>query len=375
MRSLILIFPLLALAGCGSSETCGASAPCGGKTYQSCCSGSTCRYLVSDGKSFACGGANCDSARSAALQYCSGQGPPEVCKPDGQTVALAARYAVQAKLLVGVKVTAGCSGASCLVDTDANSELLLLADVTQNGTMATVTVEPCDINVPSVALRGQTMPLKLSVPADQKLLTTFKPVTASGMLDSSVTCAGFTSQPITIVLGANLADTVNDPLPGFTLGGMPAVKTCGGSPATPCLTRTTPAPTDTGCVCDQDGDGKLGATLDAMNVPGVDVDQLYLDLRTSITLAGQVFPPASGQANPGPRIKGTVTGLELDEKVLGCHLASPPGDCGGSDTNTAAVLNPAITQSVNGDSTFTAIPLAGDATCQTVKDQRATLFQ
>ncbi|HZS40498.1 MAG TPA: hypothetical protein VFF06_26885, partial [Polyangia bacterium] len=57
----------------------------------------------------------------------------EVCNPDGQNVALSGQYGVQASLLVNVKVTPGCTGAQCIVDTDANAELLLLANITTTG--------------------------------------------------------------------------------------------------------------------------------------------------------------------------------------------------------------------------------------------------
>ena len=53
--------------------------------------------------------------------------------PDGKTVALTGRYAVRANLLVNVKVVAGCTGQACIVDNDANSELLLVADLAQIG--------------------------------------------------------------------------------------------------------------------------------------------------------------------------------------------------------------------------------------------------
>jgi hypothetical protein len=297
------------------------------------------------------------------------------CMPSSDPVVLGARYAVQATLLVSVKFPADCSGAACVVDDEPNAELLLLGDVTQTGTSATVTVTPCDLTIPAVALKGKNMPLRLSIPSGSQLLTAFKPVTATGNLDGPNNCARFSTQPITIALGANLADPTSDPLPGFTLGGMPtAVKMCGGSASTACLTRTTPAPSDTGCVCDQDADGKLGATLTASNVPGLpDIDKVYVDLRTSISLDGQAFQPSG--ANKNASLRGKIGGLKLDQKILGCHRTSPAGDCADLDVSTAAAFSPVIRQSPDGDSTFIAVPIDAAATCQTIQDQRNTLFQ
>jgi hypothetical protein len=298
------------------------------------------------------------------------------CMSDGQTVQLASRYGVLANLLVNVKVTPDCSGASCLVDADAPSSLLLIADVTQTGQMATVTASPCQINIPPVALKGGNAPVQLSAP--KALVQSVKAVSSMGTLDSTMTCANFAASPITLVLGANLANVTGDSLPQWMAGG--ATKLCGGSAATRCLSSTTPAPTDTGCVCDQEGDAKLGASLDAMNIPAYDdIDKVYVDLRTSVTLTGQIFPPASGQTNPGPRIIGKVGALKLEQSVLGCHrnLAAPatPRDCDDNDTMAVAGFNPAVTQSANGDSTFQAVPLAAGDTCDTLIANQATLFQ
>ncbi len=293
---------------------------------------------------------------------------PATCTPDGQSAQLAARYGVQANLLANVKVTAGCSGASCLVNTDANAELLLLATITQAspGASATVTAQPCKIVIPPVALKGQAMPLTLSAP--KALIASVKPVTSTATLSGPMTCANFNAQPITLVLGASLANVASDPLPGFTQGATPPINFCGGALAS-CASASA-----TGCVCDQESDSKPGATLNAMNVPGLDdLDLLYVDLRTSVTLQGQIFPAASGQTNPGPQIVGTISGLALDTSVLGCHRTST-GECNASDTGAAAALNPAISQSTNGPSTFTAVPLSASDTCDTLVANEAALF-
>jgi hypothetical protein len=297
---------------------------------------------------------------------------PEVCMRDNQTAMLAARYGVQANLVVNVKVVPGCSGQSCVVDADANAKLLLLAEVTQSGTSASVTATPCRIQVPPVALKGQPMPVRLTVP--DPLIKSVKPVSASSALSSTMTCATFNSDPITLTLGANLANPTVDPLPPFVK--MNGTKVCGGDVTTRCLTTTTPAPTETGCVCDQEADGKLGASVDAMNAPGVDdIDKIYVNLRTSVSLAGQVFPAASGQTQPGPRIKGKVANLKLDQNVLGCHRKNLNRDCDDTEVGLVSGFNPAVAQSPNEDSTFIAVPLSASDTCETLIANEGTLFR
>jgi hypothetical protein len=305
-------------------------------------------------------------------------GMMEVCAPDGKAVALSGRYAVQANLVVNVKVVAGCSGASCIVDSDANSELLLLADITQTGGSATAKVTPCKIVIPPVALKNQPMPVQLTVP--DALNASVLPVTSTAALGGSSTCASFDAQPITLALGANLANTAADALPNYMAGANPPVVLCGGVETTACASTANPVgPTQTGCVCDQEGDAKIGATLLAKNAPGYqDIDKIDVDLRTSVTLKGQVFPQAATQAHPGQRIKGTVQGLKLDQNVLGCHRAitapATPRDCTPDEVGVVAGFNPAVTQSPNGSSTFVAVPVGASDDCNAIKAQEATLF-
>lgn len=305
-------------------------------------------------------------------------GATETCTPDGKPVALGGRYAVQASLVVNVKVVAGCSGATCIVDNDANAELLLLADITQSGASATAKVTPCKIAIPPVALKNQPMPVQLTVP--DVLIGSVLPVTSMASLGGGSTCASFDAQPITLALGANLANTATDPLPNYTPGANPPVVSCGGLETTACASTANPVgPTQTGCVCDQEGDAKLGATLLAKNAPGYqDIDKLYVDLRTSVTLKGQIFPQAAAQAHPGQRIKGTVQGLRLDQNVLGCHraIAAPatPRDCSSDEVGVVAGFNPGVTQSPNGSSTFVAVPVGAADDCAAIKAQESALF-
>ncbi len=297
-----------------------------------------------------------------------GGGTMQVCMPDGKSVALSGRYAVRANLLVNVKVVAGCTGSACIVDNDANSELLLVADMVQSGSSVTTTVSPCKIVIPPVALKNQPMPVQLTVP--DALIASVLPVSSTATLGGSSTCATFDAQPITIALGASLTNAASDMLPTFSSSATPPVVLCGNNANTQCASTTNPTgPTQKGCVCDQEGDMKLGATLGAKNAPGFeDIDLVYVDLRTSVTLSGQVYP--------GQQLQGKVQGLKLDQNVLGCHRTNAPGvrDCIDSETNTVAGFNPAVTQSVNGNSTFVAVPVAAGTTCDQIKAMEGTLF-
>lgn len=290
-----------------------------------------------------------------------------VCSTDNNDIALAGKYAVRARLNVNVKVEPNCVGNACLVDADSEAELLFVADVTQNGTSATLVATPCDITIPKIALKGQNMPVELTV--SEALISSVKPVTATGTLSGTKTCSTFALQPINLLFGANLANPTTDPLPGYTPGGNPTVKLCGGAAATKC----DPAPADQGCVCDQDSDGDPGATLGAKNLPATGVDKVFVNLRAAVTLGGQVFPTKTVSGTAGQPIAGDVSSLTLEQKILGCKQGATV--CDAVTTGAVGALNPGIKQSTNDKSTFSAVAVGSSVTCADVKAQKATLFQ
>ena len=66
-----------------------------------------------------------------------------------------------------------------------------------------------------------------------------------------------------------------------------------------------------GCACDQEGDNRPGATLIAHNVPAIALDQVYVTLRTTFSLNGQVWS--------ADLIKGEIDAA-LDQGILACQL-------------------------------------------------------
>lgn len=293
---------------------------------------------------------------------------PETCKSDNMAVALSAHYGVKANLNVNVKVPADGS----VFNMDAPASLLLIADITQNGQM--VAAHPCTIEIPKVALGGRNMPPTV-LTAPDALVQSVKTVNASAKLGGPNTCTSFISDPLAILIGVRLAMPGTDPLPLFSTKTMPTVKLCGGKPDTKC-----DATMDTGCICDQEGDGKPGATVLAMGIPAIDdVDKVYLGLRTVVALDGMVFPPSPGQTTPGQRIKGQVSGLKLEQSPVGCHRSPAGGgmpiDCDDPTTNQVALLNPLISQSTHNASTFVAMPVPDGYTCANLTADAATLFK
>jgi hypothetical protein len=130
------------------------------------------------------------------------------------------------------------------------------------------------------------------------------------------------------------------------------------------------APATGACVCDQEADGKLGATLGVMNAPALsDLDKTYVALRNTVTLTGQAFS--------SDLMAGTVT-ASVEQSILGCHRAA--GDCTMADLNIVQGVAPIITQSdASKDSclasTFIAKRVDPSVDCMALKSMKAMLFE
>lgn len=273
----------------------------------------------------------------------------ERCTPSGPFAPLTGRAAVQGTLNVHVD-------AGGLIEADTSGSLLLAMDLVQTGTAIAVEAKACRVTVPAVPLEGQEMPIQLLVP--EAAVASLGVVGGTATLSSAdATCAKLDTDPITLVLGARLADPPNDPLPAADADGNFAA--CGASPATTCAMAT-----DAGCACDQEADGEPGATFLARNVPGLELDQIYVTLRTTFSLHGRVFSTDS--------VKGQIDAT-LGNGVLHCRLANGT-PCTPSETRLVQSLNPTVTQQANNPSTFRSVRIPAGMTCAEIIANEGTLF-
>lgn len=295
------------------------------------------------------------------------------CVDDGLVVALASRYAIQARLVVNLRVPAGCDGDTCILDTDARAGVLLLAEVAQSGRTAALEARACRLDIPPVALKGQLQPTEMHVP--NVVMRSLAPVTAVGTLGGDTTCAPFSSDLIPIPMGFRLRDVIQDPLPAFHASAVPPVKLCDGTAASNCAETQ-----DRGCICDQEGDGEPGASLEASGVPALDdVDRVYVGLRVLLQLDGQVFPASAAQATQGPRLEGTIRSFALEQSPVGCRRTAAGGagsahDCEPLVVDAIARLNPEHRQSIHTPSTFLALPVDAEMDCDRLETAAESLF-
>jgi hypothetical protein len=245
-----------------------------------------------------------------------------------------------------------------LIMTDTTSKLLIAMDFTQTGTQLGVRAEVCNITIPDVPLAGQDMPIHFEIPA--ATLDSVGTVTASASLAAAdQTCTTLDTEPITLVLGARLdpAQLASAPLP--SADDAAAFTACTPSATEPCSSAT-----GVGCACDQESDGHPGATLIARNVPALDLDEVYVTLRTTFSLHGKVWS--------SDLVKGKVDAT-LDTGVLACKLLSGTS-CSANNVRTVRTLNPIVTPQASAPSTFRAVRVPTTMTCAEIVANQSKLF-
>lgn len=291
----------------------------------------------------ACGGGNSDGNVDARVFG-------EQCRPGG-TFDINGRAAVLGTLNVHVN-------ASGLVEVDTTAELLLVMDIVQNGTSVSVVAGGCGIDIPDVPIAGQDQPIRFEVP--QATIESVTGVMGSGALSSpNEVCATFDTDKFTLVLGAVLDPTTieTSPLPEADENGN--FRFCPPSADTTCDLAI-----GSNCACDQEGDGKAGTTLLAYNVPAVNLDEVYVALRTSFSLDGEVFS--------SDLVNGEIDAT-IELGILGCHIAG--GDsCSAGQIGAVKNLNPVITQQPGNPSLFRAVRVPPGTTCTQIVEMRDELF-
>jgi hypothetical protein len=298
-------------------------------------------------------------AISTAVFGCANPGPidgvdehSEAVTCAAQPADLAGHFAVQANMFFDVDV-----GGGLIHQADLPSQMLLITDVTvpTGSTTGNLTVTACDLQLPQLA---GTPPLVLAVAPT--VLTSIGQVHSTAQLADRNGCAALTlPSPIILVAGAKLSKIDTDSLPKST------AHLCGGTTSLE-MCAMSPVPASGSCVCDQEGDGKPGATVTVTGAPVLtDLDKLFGTLRTQVKLAGA--------ASSKDVLAGAVTPA-VDLSILGCHRAM--GDCAASDVALIQSFTPVISQTApaTSASTFSAKRVDASIGCAQLVAMRNTIF-
>ena len=295
---------------------------------------------------------------AAALSGCGGATPEpdaedffERCEPSGPFAPLTGRIAVQATLNVHVD-------AGGLIEVDTSSKMLLVMDLVQAGTRVAINSTLCRVQIPDIPLAGQELPIAFQV-ADATVASVPAVDGTAALSSPDQTCATVESQPITIVLGARLDPSALDTAALPSADDDANFAACAPSAATACTIAT-----GVGCACDQESDGEPGVTLVARNVPAIELDQVYVALRTTFSLHGRV--------HTSDLVKGRIDAT-LETGVLQCRLLDGT-QCTPQNVRLMKTLTPVITAQAGNPSTFRGARVAAGATCADVIATEGAVF-
>ncbi len=251
--------------------------------------------------------------------------------------------------------------AAGIVETDTISTLLVIAyvDYHEETQDADVGIQLCQIQIPKVEIPGQPLPTTFrTLPA---MLPNIERVQIGAWMSGTTTCDSFESEKAITVIGACLEDELNDWLPD--------------NPSNECSGQFTNANKETycdgksDCMFDLDEDGLPGTTLEAENIPGLDVELVYGTMRSWISMEGIV-------AN-SDLILG-VAHWNLEVAMAGCQLYPIGGgalrECTPDEVGIVSQINPDLTETPGQESTFLAKRIRDDMDCFELIERELEIF-
>jgi len=241
--------------------------------------------------------------------------------------------------------------AASIVETDTIGTAIGYADLDYDPAAGagTLTLKMCDLVVPKMEIPGQPEPTVFTV--RRQTLELVAPAVTHFTLAGERTCAGFVTGPAVVLVAVRLGDDLLDPLPQDV------------------ESQTCPGPEALNCLFDVDLDTKPAATVEAENVPGLEVDEVYATLRAWVAFDGLVGRP--------DLLVGTAT-FGLDLAVVGCRIEPLGGGekraCNDAELGVLDQVTPTFDQTPGIDSTFQALRVPPDSDCPTIIAEADTLF-
>lgn len=241
--------------------------------------------------------------------------------------------------------------AAGIVETDAIGTAIGYADLEYDPAAGEgrLTLKICDLVVPKMEIPGQPEPTVFTV--RRQTLELVEPAETPFTLTGEHTCASFVTGPAVVLVAVRLANDLLDPLPQDA------------------ESQTCPGPEALNCLFDVDLDTKPAATVDAENVPGLEVDEVYATLRAWVAFDGLVGRP--------DLLMGKAT-FGLDLAVVGCRIEPLGGGdkrlCNDAELQVLAQVTPTFDQTPGIDSSFQAIRVPSDTDCPTIIAEADILF-
>ncbi|MGM0597579.1 MAG: hypothetical protein ACQES9_11120 [Myxococcota bacterium] len=239
-----------------------------------------------------------------------------------------------------------------IVETDTMSKLFLKIEYHVNEDPMFALVEICRLEIPAVEIPGQPNPAKMTL--RPSLFANADKTEVPLTQDGDTTCSTVSTAPAPILFGIRLQDEMNDNVPKNADNLCPD----GG-------VERFQSP----CIYDMDEDGEPGVTLDAQNIPGIEVTQVFMAMRSWTSTSGLV-------ANSDLILGEADWGLE--QYAIGCKLipvgASEERYCTNEEKEVVDNVNPVLGPIEDTPASFMGVRIAPEMSCTEILENELELF-
>jgi hypothetical protein len=242
--------------------------------------------------------------------------------------------------------------AAGIVEADTMSTLIMKVEYHVNEDPMFARVLLCRLEIPAINIPGQPNPTIMSL--RESLFQNLEPVDVALEKEGDTTCSILSFDPAVTLFGVRLNDNMNDEVPS----NVSTLCADGGVQAN-----------QNPCLYDMDVDGELGVTLDAANLPGIDVTEVYMAMRSWTSTQGIVATNdlILGEAQWG-----------LEQYVLGCRLvpigATEERICNTGEKDVASNVNPDLSPVEGVANGYMAVRISPEMTCEEIVEQAGDLF-
>lgn len=242
--------------------------------------------------------------------------------------------------------------AAGIVEADTISRLYMLVAYHVDDDPMFARVQLCKLEIPAVMVPGQPAPTQMTM--SQGMFANLEPVDVNLYKEGDTTCSTLSFDPAVTLFGVRLNDDFNDTVPTDTSMLCPD----GGA-----ATHQNP------CLWDMDSDGEIAVTLEAKNLPGIDVKEVYMAMRSWTSAEGIVANDdlILGEANWG-----------LEQYAVGCRLipvgATEERYCNDGEKDVVDNVNPKLGPIEGVPNGYMAVRVPSDMSCEELLSQADDLF-
>jgi hypothetical protein len=242
--------------------------------------------------------------------------------------------------------------AAGIIEVDTISPLYLLIEYHVEADPMYARVKLCKLEIPQIQIPGQPAPTKLTL--SDAIFDNSSWVEVPLTKEGNTTCSQLAFDPAVSLFGVRLNDDMDDPIPT--------------DPSNLCSDGGA-AEHQNPCIWDMDGDGENGVTFTAENLPGIEVTEIYMVMRS--------WTSSNGIVATDDLILGEAD-WSLEQWGVGCKLipigATEERYCNPEEKTVVDNVNPQLGPVEDKMSDFMAVRVDPTITCDEIVQQADDLF-